>query len=266
MEIDNLPPMELLRLQELRLQLDGIALEEDITSFFNALVIPNICHLELTRSRGFRQLPFMSLLLRPHKIDTMSFVPDGCTTECLLEFFRLVPSLRRLALNSPFEAPDEDWDPSPATLMTPPEECVRLDEVLLNHLTPTLPLNEPESSTVLCPLLEEIELRFSPDVVVPDDAIIRFLRARTTRAPEGITRLTHGSFFLKRAAKNSSPEILTEMRPERDIGLNPDVFYYPQPWIDRLANICPVFTPYQGIEVSEEPCDNWKPGFLLEMF
>ncbi|KAG5651900.1 hypothetical protein H0H81_006981 [Sphagnurus paluster] len=267
----QLAPIELLHLQELRVRFDGVALEQDITAFFHALVVPEIRHLELRRHQpqALQQLPFMPLLLRPHKIDTMSFVADGCTMECLLDFLRSIPSLRRLALHSPLNVTPHSWLPFPLTPTAPPQdlEYVRLNEVVLNHLTPNLPLDDSESdsSTALCPSLEEIEFRFSPDVVVSDDAIIRFLRSRTTLAPEGVARLTNASFFLKRAVENSSSKIHPEMRPERETGLNLNMSYYSQRWIDRLTNIYPIFTPFREIRVSE-PYDDWKPRFMPGMF
>ncbi|KAG5634098.1 hypothetical protein H0H81_003421, partial [Sphagnurus paluster] len=250
-------PLRLLCLEELRVYFHhgDTSSEEKITSFFGNLEVPEIRHLEVTAyAVTCCQVPFMPLLLRPHKIDTMSFLVHG-SEDYLLECLRAVPLLRRLALIT-----------QTCHSMIPPAEAAaysRLHESLLDYLTaPALSENlEPEpNSLTLCPFLEEIEFTFPLDLRISVEQIIRFLLSRTTLAPAEVAPLRRADFFIREICDSTRNAMSshTGLGTALQAGLDLSMHYYPDTEATQVVESLPVFSAKRDIDISQ-PHYDWKP-------
>jgi len=233
-------------LEELRIRLSGWQIvEEQVPSFFRILDLPQLRHLELTDGHKSRQIPFMPLLFQKNKVDTMAFDVEAGTVDQLLECLHMTPSLKRLYLNSSFiDRPYGLSQPGNNGILVPP-----LSANFLGQLTP----KSSAPTTILCPLLKEVELRFHKNSDVTDDDILQFLLSRTTLAPDGVARLTRASFIFQR---HKQRDIDNELAPAIQKGLVLSLEYAsPTP-----ASVPAFLQPFKAIDISAPIFDDdWVP-------
>ncbi|KAF8072219.1 hypothetical protein FPV67DRAFT_926593 [Lyophyllum atratum] len=270
--IDSLmqPNRALVRLRHLR-EL-GIKLQvpmhlvggEQIKTFFQILDLPELRLLELTGAQKIHQLPFVPLLSRQHKIDTMAFDVEASTVQDLVECLHMTPSLKRLYVNSSFTNRPDPWgvysDMPPVSDEDGLEEGLpenpvpSLSTTFLTRLIPTPSMTE----IIVCPLLEDIEFRFPENSDVTDDCILRFILSRTILAPQGITRLARAHITFQRDMQR---DIHADLAPAIQMGLDLHLGY-DNP-ADHAPNIYPTFSPLRNIEISAFPPDeSFSPRFF----
>ncbi|KAG5651391.1 hypothetical protein H0H81_008857 [Sphagnurus paluster] len=251
------PPLQLYHLEELRVYPEHgpTSFLEHWTTFFEALQVPEIRHLEVTGCHDkVPQLPFMPIILRPHKIETMTLVAHG-SKEDLIECLRATPLLRRLALSSQ-TCHHEFWTDDVAN--------PSMDESLLHYLTASAPFDdEPQSDTLtLCPFLEEIEFIFPLNLAISVERIMPFLLSRTTLAPADVSRLRRAHLYLPLVeSQDSVHDVLnscTELGTALQAGLDLYMFYYPETKPKHCPQSSAVFPAERDFTISQ-PHDDWKP-------
>ncbi|KAF8072221.1 hypothetical protein FPV67DRAFT_1667654 [Lyophyllum atratum] len=254
-------PIRLPHLQDLVIKLSSSVPSEHIKSLFQMLDLPDLRLLELEGGQEYRQLPFMPLLLRPHKIDTLALDVQASTVQDLMECLHMTPFLKRLYLNSVFFEDlvylDDIWGGMPSVLDQDMVEESH-SEVLPGVSTTFLTRLMPDSSVAeinVCPLLEEIEIRFPESSKVTDDHILQFILSRTTLAPQTITRLARAHLSFHR---DMQQDIYNDLAPAIRMGLDLQLKYDP----DAPHVLDPTFSPFRHTRFTTfSPEDCSRPRF-----
>lgn len=241
--------IRLLHLETLRVTISWIgnniipAFSQTVGSFFSTIESPQLRRLDLTGARQFRHIDLMPFFERHSlRIEGVTFDTGEDQTLELVQGLSLIALCKHLHIDESY-GPDGWGSPNikPATL----------NEAFLLRLT-----SPPFSSQqYLCPRLEDVDFRFSYTSDITDEAILRFILARTSLAPEGVSYLKRAHFTFARLAKI---DILPELQHVIDEGLALRLNY--EATADDWGGLGRVFTPYDGIELAEY-YDEWTPGF-----
>ncbi|KAF8068690.1 hypothetical protein FPV67DRAFT_1760542 [Lyophyllum atratum] len=244
-------------LQDLIIKLSSSVPSKHIESFFQMLDLPDLRLMELEGGQEYRRLPFMPLVLRPHKIDTLVLDVQASTLQDLMECLHMTPFLKRLYINSMFVkdpvsihldyirglmTPELDQD---ASEQSHSEDPPGLFTSFLTRLMP----DSSSAEVTICPTLEEIEFRFARSSEVMDDHILQFILSRTTLAPQTITRLARAHLTFHRDMQR---DIYNDLAPAIAMGLDLQLKYDPRvPHAIDLDH--PTFSPFRHMSNTTFP-------------
>ncbi|KAF5374439.1 hypothetical protein D9615_009104 [Tricholomella constricta] len=233
----HLPYLETLRVSAIpQLNANLLRYARNAARFFEPIHTPELRNFYLFASEGLSHSIITSFLER-QKVDIHSFSfsiwPDQ--TVPLLESLELVPSLRLLHVH------EDSWG----------ELCPTLNEVFFAQITPTA---SATSEPYPLPYLEDVDFRLPELSEVTDETILRFILARTSGAPDGVSRLRRAHFTFGRL---QGIDILPKLQPIIEEGLEIRLNYYLAD-IDYAPSV--PFDPCSYMEYAESR-DEWMPGF-----
>lgn len=193
-------------------------------------------------------MPLTPFLKRQNlNIEALSLDAGMDQTSQLAECLSYIPSAKILYIGIPYTT-DADLDSLDGELATLNEEFFAL-------ITPA-PSSPPSSPDgYLCPCLEDVDFRFPHASDITDGTILRFILARTSLAPEGVSRLRRARFTLERPR---DIDILPELQQVIDEGLELCLTYSEHD--TRIKSpFVGSFLPYHNLEIARYQ-DEWAPG------
>ncbi|KAF5374452.1 hypothetical protein D9615_009121 [Tricholomella constricta] len=224
---------------------DPVTYSENAARFLEAIHSPKLRHLHFSTGDRVLSHTVITSFLERQKVDihSLSFIVGRDQTASLLANLESVPSIQLLHIDGK-PSYDNSWD---VYEVLPPI----LNEVFFAQITPTV---SASSQRYLLPYLKDVDFRLQNSSEVTDETILRFILARTSGAPDGVSCLRRAHFTFGRV---QGIDILPRLQSVIEEGLEIRLTYEAN--IDDNPPRAP-FDPCSDMEFAENR-DEWMPGF-----